>query len=89
MKKESAHIDYSQEFHGKAESRQNYRKESPYRYSGVQKKIIIRNLKHLKNPKIRAEKRVTLAKFRSFVVPKYQYYCMYQDPSEEDIKPSK
>ena len=35
------------------------------------------------------EKRVTIAKFRRFVFSEYQYLCMHQDPSAEDINISK
>ena len=47
MKRELKHIVYCQEFHGKEESKHNYKKENAYR--GEQRKIIIRNIfKHLK-----------------------------------------
>ena len=62
-------------------------------YSGAHRKRIIINIfKHLnqlEKPRIWVEKRVTLAKFRRFVVPKYQDYWMYQYPSAEDIKLAK
>ena len=56
VKKESAHIDYSQEFHGEADSEHNYKKNNAYR--NVQRKRRIRNifkyLKQLEKPKLRA-----------------------------------
>ena len=73
VKKELAHIGYHQEFHGEAESKRNYNKDNAY--SGAQRKRIIRNIfkrpKQLEKPKIRAENRVALAKFRRLFVPGY------------------
>ena len=91
MKKGSAHISYHQEFHGEAKSEQNYKKDNAY--INAQKKRRIRNIfKHIKQiekPKIRAEKRVMLAKFCRFVVPEHQYYWMYQDLSLDDVRLTK
>ena len=45
--------------------------------------------KSLEKPKIRVEKRVSLAKFQLFVVPEEQDCWMYQDPSADDVKLAK
>ena len=88
VKKESAHIGYRQEFHGKSDSEHNYKKNNEY--SNAQSKRRFRkkfkHLKQIEKPKIRIENRATLAKFRRFVVPEDQDYWMYQDPSEDDVK---
>ena len=80
VKKESSHIGYRQEFHGEVELKHNYNRYNTYINS--QSKIRIRkSFKHLKQPekpKIRVGNRVTLAKFRQFVIPEDQYYWMYQ-----------
>ena len=79
----SPHTGYRQGFHGEAESKHNYKKENSYIIA--QRKIRIRNifkdLKQLEKPKIRVEKRVTLAKLCRFVVHEDQDYWMYQDLS--------
>ena len=38
---------------------------------------------------MRVKERVTIVKFHRFVVPKYQDYWMYQDPSADDVKLAK
>ena len=82
MKKESAHIVYSQYFHGEAESEHNYKEDNAYR--NAQRKIrtrhIFKHLNHLEKPKMNSEKMVRLEKFCRFVVPEVKDHWMYQHP---------
>ena len=91
MKKESAHIGYPQEFHGKSESEHNYKKENDYINAQRKRRVrnIFKHLNQLEKPKIMVENRVTLEKFCRFVVPEDKYYWMYQDSSLDDVKLSK
>ena len=91
VKKDSAGIGYYQELHGEADYKQNYKKDNECS-SAQRKRIIINIFKHLnqiEKQKLKVEKRFALAKFRRFVIPEYQYYCMYQYLSAEDIKIAK
>ena len=69
-------------------SKQNHDKEIDYKTAGRTRRIrnIFKHLKQLEKLKIGVEKRVRLAKFRRFVVPEDQDYCMYKDPSGKGIK---
>ena len=71
VKEDSSHIGYSQELHSNSESKQNYNKENAYIIAHRKRKIrnIFKHRSQLEKQNIRVENRVTLAKFRFFVVP--------------------